>query len=237
MTPRHPGIVSNLESVRFQGIDQRTRMLLQRTPVPNNASAQPYSNNQMLQQRMPVQRAQLPITEHYDVLQQRFPGNSLFKSNFMNLRSYFSIKLLYFIDFYSDANHGQVNLGQRIIRPSQNPMNQGIRMINPTGMARPPILPTVSEANVTMSETSEIPDNVTAELEKLEQEGGAPMVEVENVSAILEDLGDDDDELLGKNLSLIKLIIFNNKVSFIFPRLLQLKWGQTLIFWNTLTLN
>ena len=32
---------------------------------------------------------------------------------------------------------------------------------------------------------------------KLEQEG-APMVEVENVSAILGDLGDDDDELLGK---------------------------------------
>lgn len=64
-------------------------------------------------------------------------------------------------------------------------------------MVRPPILPTVTEANVTMTETSEIPDNVTAELEKLEQEG-APMVEVENVSAILGDLADDDDELLGQ---------------------------------------
>jgi hypothetical protein len=37
---------------------------------------------------------------------------------------------------------------------------------------------------------------VTAELEKLEQEGGA-MVEVEGVGAILAELGD-DKELLGK---------------------------------------
>lgn len=79
-------------------------------------------------------------------------------------------------------------------------MNPGVRLITTAGMVRPPILPTVSEGNVTMSETSEIPDNVTAELEKLEQEA-APMVEVENVSAILgDDLGDDDDELLGKNI-------------------------------------
>ena len=63
---------------------------------------------------------------------------------------------------------------------------------------RAPLIPTtVSEATVSPSEPSEIPDNVTAELEKLEQEG-APMVEVEGVSAILGDLGDDDDELLGK---------------------------------------
>ena len=82
------------------------------------------------------------------------------------------------------------------MRPGLTTMNPGVRMMTPTGMVRPPILPTVSEANVTMSETSEIPDNVTAELEKLEQEG-APMVEVENVSAILGDLADDDDELLG----------------------------------------
>lgn len=67
------------------------------------------------------------------------------------------------------------------------------------GTIRAPLIPTttVGEATVSPSEPSEIPDNVTAELEKLEQEG-APMVEVEGVSAILGDLGDDDDELLGK---------------------------------------
>jgi hypothetical protein len=45
-------------------------------------------------------------------------------------------------------------------------------------------------------DTQEIPESVTAELEKLEQEGGA-MVEVEGVGAILAELGD-DKELLGK---------------------------------------
>jgi hypothetical protein len=95
------------------------------------------------------------------------------------------------------CNFTDSNQGQRNARTSQGTVNQGIRMVNTTGMIRPPILPTVSETNVTMTETSEIPDNVTAELEKLEQEG-APMVEVENVSAILGDLADDDDELLGE---------------------------------------
>jgi hypothetical protein len=53
------------------------------------------------------------------------------------------------------------------------------------------------------ADTQEIPESVTAELEKLEQEGGA-MVEVEGVGAILAELGD-DKELLGKesdNMSL-----------------------------------
>ena len=45
-------------------------------------------------------------------------------------------------------------------------------------------------------DTQEIPESVTAELEKLEQEGGT-MVEVEGVGAILAELGD-DKELLGK---------------------------------------
>ena len=38
---------------------------------------------------------------------------------------------------------------------------------------------------------------MTAELEKLEQEEGSAMVEVEGVNAILGDLVEDDDELLG----------------------------------------
>ncbi|XP_030747248.1 uncharacterized protein LOC115875851 [Sitophilus oryzae] len=43
----------------------------------------------------------------------------------------------------------------------------------------------------------EIPDNVTAELEKLEQETGT-MAELQGVSEILGGLGDDDDELLAE---------------------------------------
>lgn len=79
-------------------------------------------------------------------------------------------------------------------------MNQNIRMLN-TVPVRAPLIPTTmgDTAGVTTSEASEIPDNVTAELEKLEQEGAGPMVEVEGVSAILGDLADDDDELLGKS--------------------------------------
>lgn len=113
-------------------------------------------------------------------------------------------------------------------------------------MVRPPILPTVNEANVTMSDTSEIPDNVTAELEKLEQEGGAPtmgaMVEVENVSAILGDLADDDDELLGEsNIDpvrpiLLASLITSNKCIYFFPAN-QLKWARTSTFSSTRTRN
>lgn len=96
-------------------------------------------------------------------------------------------------------------MAQRIVRTNQNILNQGARTMM-TAPARPPVvLPAVTEANVTMSETSEIPDNVTAELEKLEQEG-APMAEVENVSAILGDLADEDDELLGK----CRFLVFKN---------------------------
>lgn len=47
------------------------------------------------------------------------------------------------------------------------------------------------------TESQEIPESVTAELEQLEQEAG-PMAEAEAVSAILGDLADDDDELLAE---------------------------------------
>lgn len=75
-------------------------------------------------------------------------------------------------------------------------MSQSVRMLSQS-MTRPPLIPTTVNENPSASEASEIPDNVTAELEKLEQEG-APMVEVEGVSAILGDLAEDDDELLAE---------------------------------------
>lgn len=55
---------------------------------------------------------------------------------------------------------------------------------------------TQSDTQTTPSDTQEIPDSVTAELEQLEQEGGG-MVEVEGVADLL-GLGDDDDELLAE---------------------------------------
>lgn len=95
-----------------------------------------------------------------------------------------------------DSNQAQ---NQRITRTTQDNLNQSIRMLSAVPVRAPLIPTTVSDtAGVTTSEASEIPDNVTAELEKLEQEGAGPMVEVEGVSAILGDLADDDDELLGK---------------------------------------
>lgn len=53
----------------------------------------------------------------------------------------------------------------------------------------------VSVSSVGESNEQEIPDNVTAELEKLEQEG--TMVDLQGVSEILGGL-EDDDELLGE---------------------------------------
>ncbi|KAL1490323.1 hypothetical protein ABEB36_013038 [Hypothenemus hampei] len=55
----------------------------------------------------------------------------------------------------------------------------------------------VVENNQSMNNEQEIPDNVTAELEKLEQETGT-MAELQGVSEILGGLGDDDDELLAE---------------------------------------
>lgn len=46
------------------------------------------------------------------------------------------------------------------------------------------------------SNEQEIPDNVTAELEKLEEETGT-MAELQGVGDILGGLGDEDDDILG----------------------------------------
>lgn len=77
----------------------------------------------------------------------------------------------------------------------------GVRLpVNQVGNISRPQLnqtnPTVTN-NSENTNTEEIPDNVTAELEKLEQESGT-MAELQGVSEILGGLGDDDDELLGK---------------------------------------
>ncbi|XP_043479344.1 histone-lysine N-methyltransferase 2C-like isoform X5 [Leptopilina heterotoma] len=119
-------------------------------------------------QRLPGPRAALQ--EHYEVIQQQR---------------------------FSEPNQGQIT--QRIVRAGPDALSQGIRMLGAQGMIRPPVISTrVNETNVNAPEASEIPDNVTAELEELEQEREAPLGEVESVSAILGDLGEDDDELLAE---------------------------------------
>lgn len=71
ITPRHPSS-GNIDAARLQSMDPRTRMLLQRPPVSVSVTQQHFTNNPVLQQRMPGPRN--PLAEHFDVLQQRFPG-------------------------------------------------------------------------------------------------------------------------------------------------------------------
>ncbi|XP_063990116.1 histone-lysine N-methyltransferase 2C-like isoform X3 [Diachasmimorpha longicaudata] len=170
---------------RLQGIDPRTRMLVQRPPI-SNLPQQHFQNQQLqnpqqiLQQRMPAPRN--AMSEQYEMLQQspQVPQpHSQIQATPQSLR-------------FPDPNQPM----QRIVRAPQD-INQSVRMMSQQSMPRPPLIPATVNDNPPTSEASEIPDNVTAELEKLEQEG-APMVEVEGVSAILGDLAEDDDELLAE---------------------------------------
>ena len=98
-----------------------------------------------------------------------------------------------------------------MVRAGQEMVNPNVRMMGAPGIVRPPLITTTgNDGSATGPEPSEIPDNVTAELEKLEQEG-APMVEVEGVSAILGDLGDDEDELLGTFPNLLLFFFILNR--------------------------
>ncbi|KAJ8921946.1 hypothetical protein NQ315_008580 [Exocentrus adspersus] len=93
----------------------------------------------------------------------------------------------------------------------QNQLQNQTRMADPSSGAKLPIgqggmvqRPLGQQQNVANTASSDnnaneegIPDNVTAELEKLEQETGT-MAELQGVSDILGGLGDDDDELLAE---------------------------------------
>lgn len=74
------------------------------------------------------------------------------------------------------------------------------------------------------ADAQEIPESVTAELEKLEQEGGA-MVEVEGVGAILAELGD-DKELLGKETYGFDIQFRESKYVIVSCEILSLSWWQ-----------
>lgn len=117
-------------------------------------------------------------------------------------------------------SNGSVRFSQGIVRPVANAEQYeqllqrqqqfqsrgGDQQIGPRlplnqigNISRPQLNQTnpTSSNNPENSSSEEIPDNVTAELEKLEQESGT-MAELQGVSDILGGLGDDDDELLGK---------------------------------------
>ncbi|XP_011303059.1 histone-lysine N-methyltransferase 2C isoform X3 [Fopius arisanus] len=170
---------------RLQGIDPRTRMLVQRPQIPG-LPQQHFQNQQLqnpqqiLQQRMPAPRN--PMAEQYEMLQQS-PQVPQPQPQLQTQQQ---------PPRFPDSNQTM----QRIVRAGQD-TSQSVRMMSQQSMARPPLIPSAVNDNQSTSEASEIPDNVTAELEKLEQEG-APMVEVEGVSAILGDLAEDDDELLAE---------------------------------------
>lgn len=78
--------------------------------------------------------------------------------------------------------------------------------ISQINIQRPPISQTPATSTASSGETStneqEIPDNVTAELEKLEQETGT-MAELQG-DDILGGLGDDDDDILLGNCHEVK---------------------------------
>lgn len=101
MSPRHPG-VANIDSARLQGFDPRTRMLLQRPPVPGNIPQQ-LQSNQIIHQRMVGPRTQVP--EQYDPLQQRFPGKLIITKTFGGTNSLFThsnahVKLSFHPNFF-----------------------------------------------------------------------------------------------------------------------------------------
>ncbi|CAD6215553.1 GSCOCG00000363001-RA-CDS [Cotesia congregata] len=185
--------IRNTPDARLQSIDPRTRMLLQRPQVPGGIPQQHFQappqqqQQQVLQQRMTAPRNP---QEQYDILQQSQPSQQPSPQQQQQQPGQ---------PRFPDPNHvhNQQNMVQRVIRTGQD-MSASVRMMNAQTIPRPGLMQTTVNDNTgTSSEASEIPDNVTAELEKLEQEG-APMVEVEGVGAILGDLADDDDELLAE---------------------------------------
>lgn len=77
----------------------------------------------------------------------------------------------------------KLHLGQALQKNVVHQVPTSLAAVTPTG-------------NEPASTDQEIPDNVTAELEKLEQDG--TMVELQGVGDLLGGLPEDDDELLGK---------------------------------------
>lgn len=135
---------------------------------------QPFQGAQVLQR---PQIANRPILEQFDQAGQKQPLQ--FQKQDPNIATRLGLQA---------ASVQQ----QRLVGPSATQSANIVASASVTA-TRPVTSPLASAS----SESQEIPDNVTAELEKLEQENGG-MVEVEGVGDILGGLADDDDDILAE---------------------------------------
>lgn len=146
----------------------------QRVANPLNVMQQPFQGAQVLQR---PQIANRPILEQFDQAGQKQPLQ--FQKQDPNIATRLGLQA---------ASVQQ----QRLVGPSATQSANIVASASVTA-TRPVTSPLASAS----SESQEIPDNVTAELEKLEQENGG-MVEVEGVGDILGGLADDDDDILAE---------------------------------------
>lgn len=177
---RQPGVVGlrmpNQPDPRMMGMDPRMRLMIQQRAVNSTAINQQFQQTSHMLNRAPSTPRP---TDSYDQMVQRQHLNFQIKQEPQSPQSL----------------NPSVNVAPQNIEQQQRLENQNKQNVNlPTVVSSSSSPSGNTMANAT--ETQEIPDNVTAELEKLEQENGG-MVEVEGVGDIL-GLGEDDDELLAE---------------------------------------
>lgn len=169
---RQPCVVGlrmpNQPDPRMMGMDPRMRLMIQQRAV-NSTQFQQQQTSHMLNRAPSTPRP----TDSYDQMVQRQHLNFQIKQEPQPQSPHPNTPVT--------INSQNIEQQQRLSENKQNVIVSSSS--SPSG-------------GPNSAETQEIPDNVTAELEKLEQENGG-MVEVEGVSDIL-GLGEDDDELLAE---------------------------------------
>jgi hypothetical protein len=169
--PRQPGAHLGLRmqlDPRIQGLDPRMRLLIQQ--------------QRLIQQSSATQQQQQQVFSGGAV---RFPPGIVRPTS---VEQYEQILPRQQPPFQPRAAEPQM--------PPRLPVGQIAAMQRPPLSQTPAVANTPSTSENTTND-QEIPDNVTAELEKLEQETGT-MAELQGVGDILGGLGDDDDELLAE---------------------------------------
>ncbi|XP_063909689.1 histone-lysine N-methyltransferase 2C-like isoform X2 [Zophobas morio] len=185
--PRQPGSHLGLRmqlDPRIQGLDPRMRLLLQQQQQRILQQTVVNQQQQQQQQQQQTQSAQPPP--------QVFSGGTVRFTSIVRPTS---------VEQYEQLLPRQQPTFQPRAADPQGPPRLPVSQI--ANIQRPPLsqTPAVSAPATNQAENAvsdqEIPDNVTAELEKLEQETGT-MAELQGVGDILGGLGDDDDELLAE---------------------------------------
>ncbi|XP_023312429.1 histone-lysine N-methyltransferase 2C isoform X6 [Anoplophora glabripennis] len=165
---------------RIQGLDPRMRLIIQQQQVIQSGDSVLPRFNVYLQQRLAHTSAQ--------GIQQQFVR---FLPGAVRPTTVEQFELLHRQNQLQNQNRAaDLSTGPRL------PINQNSVVQRPP-LTQPPTVTTAAGAPENNVNEEGIPDNVTAELEKLEQETGT-MVELQGVSDILGGLGDDDDELLAE---------------------------------------